>query len=222
MEDVVDQRSQNDGPALVERARGGDRAAYDELVRRHFRGVYGIAFRLVDNHEDAEDLAQDCFVRAFERLDWYRGEGPFEGWLRRIVVHLAQDRFRRRGRRPRVGPILPAAESPARVEAVATGLAATPGPRAELEGRELRRILVEGLQRLPERLRVPLVLRTLEGLGYDEVADATGVTTNTARTQVMRARRALMRLIAPFFSEGGSPGGGAGDDGPGGGAGGTR
>ena len=182
MAGMVDER------ALVERARAGDATAYDGLVRAHFSRVYAVAFRLIGNHEDAEDLAQETFVRAHRSLAWYRAEGRFSTWLYRITVHLARDRFRRDGRRPVEGTLLPASEPPARS-----------GPREELDRREVQRVVIDALRRLPERLRVPLVLRTLEGMDYADVASATDVTIETARTQVMKARRELARLLRPLL-----------------------
>lgn len=177
-----------DEEALVARARRGDREAFDRLARLHLPRIYSVAFRLVGNHEDAEDLAQECFVRAHLSLQWYRGSGPFGAWLYRIVVHLARDRFRAAERGLRMGV------APAHFEPVDTG-----GPARELDRKELHLVLLESLRKLPTRLRTALVLRTLEGLDYADIAAATGVTANTARTQVMRARRLLARLLAPFL-----------------------
>ena len=182
---MVDER------ALLERARAGDGQAFDLLVRAHFARVYAVVFRLVGNHEDAEDLAQEAFARAHRSLSAYRGEAAFATWLYRIAVHLARDRFRRAERRP-LEVLLPAPDSAVGPEA----------PSEELDRRELRRVVADALERLPERLRTPLVLRALEGLDYADVAAATGVTPDTARTQVMQARRALARLLAPFFRGG--------------------
>jgi RNA polymerase sigma-70 factor, ECF subfamily len=182
---------------LVERAREGDTAAFDQLVRSHYERSYATAFHLVGNHEDAEDLAQECFVRAFRSLRWYRGRGVLQAWLRRILVHLARDRFRRRSRRPVAVRLSEATEL-----SEAGGPAMQRGPLIELRGKELRLLVAEGLRRLPDHLRIPLVLRTLERLEYREVARATGVTAATSRTQVMKARRALERFLAPYLEGG--------------------
>lgn len=170
--------------ALVVRAQGGDRAAFGLLARSHYRRLYVTARHLVGNHEDAEDLSQEAFVKAHQSLDWYRGEGAFGGWLRRILVHLTTDRFRREARAP----------EPQALEGLPDPADAR-GPVAEAGARELEGIVERAIQSLPARLRIPLVLRTLEGLDYDDVASATGVTSATARTQVMQARRALSRLL---------------------------
>ena len=171
--------------ALLERAQGGDRAAFGALARAHYRRVYATARHLAGNHEDAEDLVQETFVRAHKALGWYRGEGSFAGWLRRILVHRATDRFRGASRAPGQVP-LDGVPDPAHDR----------GPIAELGARELGALIERALDTLPVRLRIPLVLRTLDGLEYEDVAAATGVTPATARTQVMQARRSLARLLA--------------------------
>lgn len=181
-----------DSTDLIERAREGERAAFDALVGAHYGRIYATAFHLLGNHEDAEDLAQECFVRAHGSLGWFRGEGSFEGWLRTIVVHLALDRRRSQGRRP-----------VSEAESVLEGVSGTRDPEREAGRRELKHVLGAALARLPDRLRVPLVLRVLDGLDYDEVARTTGVTAATARNHVMLARRSLLRFLAPYFERSG-------------------
>ncbi len=181
-------------PELVAAAQGGDREAFDELVRANFSRVYSIAFRLVGNHEDAEDLAQECFVRAHRSLAHFRGESSLATWLARIVVHQARDRRRRELR----GPELVALERAA--------YRATPSsaqPEQVARRRELTATVTDALSGLPQRLRAALVLRVIEGLDYDEVAEITGVRPGTARTQVMKARRVLLRVLGPWLE--GSP-----------------
>lgn len=168
--------------ATLARARAGERAAQEELLRRHYPAVHASAFRLLGNPEDAEDLAQECFVRAFRSLAFYRGEGPFLGWLKRILVHLAQDRYRARGRASEADALPP--ELPGGRE-----------PGQELERRELARSVDAALGALAAPLRTALLLRTREGLEYEEIGALTGVTPATVRTRVMKARRVLERLL---------------------------
>ncbi len=187
MRAVLGARRSLDDSTEIARARDGDRAAFDGLVRTYFPRVYSVLFRLLGNHEDAEDLAQECFVRAFAALRFYRGDGAFGGWLSRIAVHLARDHARagrERGARD--------------IEAVELeGSERTPWQ--ELSRRELAAELARSIGSLPEPLRVALVLRVLEGMDYVEVARITGLRPGTVRTQVMKARRLLARLLAPFF-----------------------
>lgn len=174
---------------LVEQALGGDRSAFDRIVRARFGQIYGILFRLVGNHEDAEDLAQECFVRAYRSLRFYRGEGSLGGWLARIAVHLARDHGRRGGRSAEVVGLPPAFEPSA----------SELDPGQELSHKELAHRLAESVERLPRPLRVALMLRVLEGMEYEEVAEATGMRPGTVRTQVMKARRLLMRWMGPWL-----------------------
>ena len=199
MESALKQRPRGktttDEQALIERARGGEQGAFDELVRRHFARVYGLLFRLVGNHEDAEDLAQESFVRAHRSLAWFHGQSSFATWVWRIALNQAQDHRRRRGAGPAIGPL--EGEESAREGACEAG------PSEAVQERELKAGLERALERLPERLRNALVLRVFEGLEYEEVARVTGVTPQTARTHVMKARRALVRWLEPWL-EGGS------------------
>ncbi len=185
-----------DEAALVRRAGEGDADAFDVLVRAHFPRVFGVLFRLAGNHEDAEDLAQESFVRAFRALRWFRGESAFSTWLLRIAVHVAQDHRRARGRRPSAVPL-----ASADAEA-ALGRASGAGPGDAALERELVARLGREIDALPEKLRVALVLRVLEGLDYDDVARVTGVTAGTARAQVMKARRQLSRRLGPWLEGG--------------------
>lgn len=174
-------------PQRIERARAGDQAALEGLLRHHYPRIHALAFRLLGNPEDAEDLAQECFVRAFRSLAHYRGEGSFAGWLRRILVHLAQDRYRSQGQRPE--PM-----------ALTSEHAGGGDPHTQLEGRELRLTVADAVQSLAVPLRTALLLRTREGLGYEEIAALTGVTAETVRTRVMKARKVLLRLVGPYLS----------------------
>lgn len=179
--------------ALISRARSGDREAFDQLVRAHFERVYAFLFRMIQNHEDAEDLAQDCFVRAWGALALYRGECAFSTWLARIALHLARDRQRAVSRRfaiPGLGE--DEGSEPADPRAAQ--------PNEEVERDELGRAVAHALDRLPARLREAIVLRSLEGRDYDEVAKVTGLRPATARTHVMQARRMLMRWLAPWIA----------------------
>lgn len=178
-------REREDG--LLARARAGDAQAFEELVRGEFRRVYALLFRLCGNHEDAEDLAQECFVRAWRSLATLREGEAFSGWLRRIALHLARDHYRARVRRG------------ATRELPEDDLRAARVPGDELGGRETMHRLRDALERLPQRLRAPLFLRVLEGLDYDDVASATGVKPATARTQVMHARKLLLRWLGPWL-----------------------
>lgn len=178
-------REAADEQALVLRARAGDREAFDELVRLHFARVYAFLHRMIGSHEDAEDLAQESFVRAWRALPLYRSEAAFGTWVSRIALHLAQDHHRGAARRSRMERLEDDPHEPSR-----------PGADSRAE---LAREIAHALARLPPRLRAALVLRAVEGREYDEVAGITGVRPATARTHVMQARRLLLRWLAPWL-----------------------
>jgi RNA polymerase sigma-70 factor (ECF subfamily) len=178
-------------PVLIARARTGDRQAYGELVELHFTRVYSLLYRTIGNHEDAEDLAQETFVRAWAALARFREESSFPTWIARIALHLATDHARARGLR-RSAPL----------EEREPAAAADEGPEARSAEDELARSLARALGELPPRLRLALVLRVLEGREYAEVAELTGVRAATARTQVMQARALLARALARWLPGG--------------------
>jgi len=147
-------------------------------------------FRLVGNHEDAEDLAQEVFVRAYNGLPTFREEAPFGAWVMRIALFLSRDHHRSAGRGATTLGLDDVAHEPASGE---------PEPAREMSHRELVQGIGEAIDRLPHHLRAPLVLRVIEGLDYEEVARVTGLRIGTVRTQVMKARKMLVRLMAPWI-----------------------
>jgi len=177
-------------------ARAGDGEAFDALVRLHFAPVYSLLFRLVGNHEDAEDLAQDCFVKAQRALKWYRAEASFGTWIFRIAVSLSRDHFR--GTQRHTARL----DAPAQVPAPGSRGAE---PHDEAVRKELVRALQAGMERLPHRLKAALVMRTHEGLEYRQIASVLGITPHTARVYVMKARRKLDGWLKPWTDEGTRP-----------------
>jgi RNA polymerase sigma-70 factor, ECF subfamily len=176
---------------LLARARAGDRQAYGVLVELHFARVYSLLHRTTGNHEDAEDLAQETFVRAWSSLARFRAESSFSTWIARIALHLSTDHARARALR-RGAPL-------DEHEPAARSAEAGPARSAQVE---LDAALAQALECLPPRLRLALVLRVLEGREYGEVAELAGVRPATARTQVMQARRLLARALARWLPGG--------------------
>lgn len=173
---------------LVERVRRGDVEAYGELVRRHMRRAFSIAYRIVRHREDAEDVVQDAFVRALERLDTLKRERPFHPWFYRIVVNRAVSCWRSRAVR--------AAEAVPE-EAVACDST----PEGDAERSELRRRLAEALDALPESERIVVQLSELEGLTSAEIAQILGEPAGTVRYRLHQARRRLRAALAPLGRE---------------------
>ena len=143
---------------LVERCRTGDVAAFEELVKRHQARAYAIAYRLLGRREDAQEVAQEAFSRAYFRLAEFRGTAQFRTWLYRILVNLATDFLRRRK------PEVP--ENEALFQMVDT----RGNPGEHLHRQELRQNIEEAINALPADLRTVILLREMEGLSYAEIA----------------------------------------------------
>jgi RNA polymerase sigma-70 factor (ECF subfamily) len=167
---------------LVQRARGGDEAAFRELVERHQERILRLAWRVAGSRVEAEEIAQDAFVRAWQALPGFRGEARFATWMHRITTRVALDRreaVRRRERRE-VGV----------EEEVLAGLAATPESAAEGD-RITARARVALLAGLSEAQRTVVTLHYLEDRPVIDVAQAMGVPENTVKTHLSRARAAM-------------------------------
>ncbi len=172
-----------DGP-LVERTLAGDLDAFETLVERHRDVVFRVAARIV-GREAAEDVSQDAFLRAFHRLERFRGDAPFRSWLLQITHHAAVDAATRR--RVEVDDAEAAADAP---EGDRQRL-----PAMRLEQREQRQRLEAKLQRLSPPHRAVLVLRDLEGFTYEEIAGMTESPLGTVKGRLHRARGELIELL---------------------------
>lgn len=159
---------------LVERAKGGDTRAFEEVYRRTSERVYALCLRMAGDAQRAEELVQDAFVRAWERLGSFRGDALFTTWLHRLTVNLVLQERRSRGRRRAREVTSPDLEYYGR-----TARRAMPGTRVDLE---------RAIAGLPSKARRVLVLRDVEGYKYNEIAEMTGVSLGTVKAQIHRAR----------------------------------
>lgn len=174
---------------LIERSRRGDVAAFDKLVRRYERTVYNVAYRLSGSHDDAADIAQEAFVRAWNNLKSFRGEAQFSTWIHRIVTNVfLDDRKKKRSR-----PTTSLDESVDLDENTVTRQFedSAPGPEALMEGEERRMILEKAIHTLPEAQRVMIVMYHNQGLAYEEIAELTQLPIGTVKSRLNRARLAL-------------------------------
>jgi RNA polymerase sigma-70 factor, ECF subfamily len=177
--------------ALAALCRAGSREAFDEIVRRYRDRVYAVIYRYVGNREDALDVAQETFVRAYRNIGQFAGESKFSTWLHAIAANLARNRLRDRSRKGRnMGTSLEslAENAPAMAQsAAASGLT----PRHNAEAGELEAALQDCLDRLSEEARFVFVLRTFEELPYAEIAEAADCRPGTVKSRLNTARRSL-------------------------------
>ncbi len=180
-----------DDRQLVERAARGDREAFGALVQRHQDRVFNLSYQVVRNREDALDVAQEAFVKAFASLSSFKGDASFTTWMHRIVVNLAIDCLRRRRR----GDATSYDDRVAVPEEGDVGPAAPENPETTLGARQVRSLLSRGLEALPPTHRAVLVLREIEGLSYEEIARAVGCNLGTVMSRLFYARRKLQKAL---------------------------
>ncbi|MCP4645180.1 MAG: sigma-70 family RNA polymerase sigma factor [bacterium] len=177
--------------SLVAECRKGDSSAFDELVRRHKDRLYNVVYRFLGNREDALDVCQEAFVRAYRSIDGFKGNAKVYTWLYSIAANLARNRLRDGGRKGRNrGTSLEVLQETA-PGVLRESEGRTPSPRAEAEGSELQELLQQCLEELPDHYRMAFVLRTFEDLSYEEVAEIVGCPVGTVKSRLNQARRML-------------------------------
>jgi RNA polymerase sigma-70 factor (ECF subfamily) len=181
---------------LVDRARQGDREAFGILVRRHQDRAFSLAYQIVRNREDALDVAQEAFARAYASLAAFKGDSGFGTWLHRILVNLSIDSLRRRRRSTAVYD-----DSRATPWELGTEPAAPDDPAAALESKQIRDLIGRGIAQLPPAQRAVLILREIEGMRYEEIAQAVGCSLGTVMSRLFYARRRLQRLLKPHLGD---------------------
>lgn len=182
--------------ALVELARGKDEAAIRCLVRRHNQMLFRVARSIAGSDSEAEDVVQAAYIAAFRNLDGFRAAARFSTWLTRIVINEALTRKRRQ--RPTVGIEQIDAEPGSRIIRF-PGLGA-PDPEAEMSRKEVRTLLEHVIDELPPVFRTAFVLREVEGLSVEEIAEQLDVQVETVRSRLFRARRLLRSQIEKQIS----------------------
>jgi RNA polymerase sigma-70 factor (ECF subfamily) len=181
--------------SLVKRARDGDYAAFEQLFDRHRLMVYRFSYQMTHKRDDAEDLVQEAFVRAYQNLHRYRDEAKFTTWLLRIVSNLGTDQARMSTRRNN----LEQKEAQGALDWMTVGNFENPIANLEQESRQ--NILRKAILALPDHHRQMIIMRDLEEKEYDEIAEICNCSVGGAKLRVLRARRALRDRVAPMLGE---------------------
>ena len=183
---------------LVRRAQRGERGAFDLLVLRYQHKVIKLVARLLRDPTEAEDVAQEAFVKAYRALGSFRGDSAFYTWLYRIAVNTARNAMASRQRRPLD---YEAELSEGEQSTVESRLRHTDTPEATVLSEEIRETVNRAVAALPEDLRTAIILREVEGLSYEEIAAAMDCPVGTVRSRIFRAREAIDRSLHPLLDE---------------------
>ncbi len=170
----------------MEAARRGDRDAFNELVRSTYRDIYSLAYRLTGNPDDAGDVVQDAYVRAYRAIRRFRGDSSFSTWMYRITSNCASTHLSRRTRQrtEELSDDVPIVD-----------LRPEQDPSLRAEAAILRHHIDRAIRALPERLRQVVVLRDLHDLSHNEIAAELGITTSAAKVRLHRARQRLRTVL---------------------------
>ena len=185
-----------DEPALIARAQGGDLSAFDALVLRHQQTVYAVALRMLNNADDAQEVAQDAFVRAYRGIGTFRQEAKLSTWLVSITMNLCRNRRRWWARRRKV--IVASLDDPIETGEGTVGQEVAdpaPGPVEMAQRRELQQQVAQTLQLLEEPFRSVIVLRDIHGYSYEEIAQMLRCRVGTVKSRINRARLQLKALL---------------------------
>jgi RNA polymerase sigma-70 factor (ECF subfamily) len=175
---------------LVARAQGGDVESFNQLIVRWERPIYALAYRVIGKEEDARDVCQDAFLRAYRALPGFKGQAKFSSWLYRIALNLCRDWIRRQRRAP-------VSQLPEDIDA--SELAAAAGPVESIEElvarRELSAIVEEAMSVLSEEQRTAIILKEYHGMTFQEIADMQGCPLSTVKTRLYQGLSLLRRRL---------------------------
>ena len=175
---------------LVARAKGGDADSFNQLILRWERPIYALAYRVIGREEEARDVCQDTFLRAFRALPGFKGEAKFSSWVYRIAMNLCRDWMRKQRRAPTV-------QMPEGVDPIE--MASERGPVESIETlverRELGGVVAEAMKLLPEDQRMAIILKEYHGMTFQEIADLQGCPLSTVKTRLYQGLSVLRRNL---------------------------
>jgi len=186
---MVASNNSNDDRDLVGRARRGDREAFTQLIVQYQVPLYNMALRMVGKPDDAADITQEAFLRAWEKIRTLR-EAPFKSWLFQIAANLCYDHFRR-GRR---FGVMPGEDQTGTSNVVGLGIA-MPDPQEQTEANARTRLVRDSIQALDHDMRIAIVLRDVNGMAYEEIAAVLRVPLGTVKSRIARARAQVQERL---------------------------
>lgn len=178
--------------AVILRVQQGDANAFEALVTAYQKQVYNLALRTVGNTEDAADLSQEAFLRAYRSIGSFRGDSKFSVWLYRLTTNICIDFLRSKGRKPTVSLTVENDDEETEELDVADERF---DPEEQYQRKALRQAVQRGLSQLPEEFRTILILREVEGMRYDEIAELLHLEEGTVKSRLFRARNRLCDFL---------------------------
>src|SRR5438105_2758108 len=184
---------------LVQRARRGDLTAYDELVRRYQERIYATIYHMTANHEDANDLAQETFIKAYQALKSFKGDSSFFTWVYRIAVNKTINFLKQRKNKTHMS--LNDLDFNAEHDADLVALISEKTPRREVNLIELQEKLNAALQKLSEVHRLAVTLHDVQGLSHEEISRIMSCNTGTVRSRLFYARQQLQAYLSDYLKQ---------------------
>lgn len=184
---------------LVERTVAGDQKAFELLVIKYQRRIQRLIGRMVRDVDLVEDIAQETFIRAYRALAQFRGEAQFYTWLYRIAVNTAKKALMDLKRNPTVSENAYKSADDDETSPIENELTSSETPDAVLASKEIAEIINAAMDALPEELRQAITLREIEGLSYEEIAEAMSCPIGTVRSRIFRAREAISAKVKPLL-----------------------
>ena len=178
--------------AVVQRVQRGDVNAFEDLVAAYEKNVYNLALRMTGNAQDAEDMAQEAFIKGYNSLSSFRGESKFSVWLYRIVSNVCLDFLRKKNKQ---GTVSLSVEDDDGEDSQLDLPDLSQSPEELLEKKLTREAVQRGLKALPEDARQILLLREIQGLSYEEIGQTLGLESGTVKSRIFRARKKLCAFL---------------------------
>ncbi len=181
---------------LVERVQKGDKRAFDLLIQKYQHRIVSLVSRYVSDHSEAQDVAQEAFIKAYRAIGRFRGDSAFYTWLYRIAINTAKNWIVAKNRRPPASDI---DAVDAEQYSISSRLKETSTPENELLREEIERTVFDTIADLPEDLRTAIMLREMDGMSYEEIATTMECPIGTVRSRIFRAREAIDEKLKPLI-----------------------
>ena len=182
---------------LVDRAKNGDLKAFDLLVLKYQRRVFRLISRVIKNNSEVEDVAQECFIKAFRAIHQFRGDSAFYTWLYRIAVNTAKNYLFSKGRRPIALSELKKSEDTDSFDML--DAVSNENPEGNMAGLQIAEAVNKAVTKLPDELSTAVILREMDGLSYEEIAEVMNCPIGTVRSRIFRAREAIAQELRPLL-----------------------